>query len=159
MPNSEHDDVARLLSATGGSQSSYREFDNSGGNSTSAPLIDAVFAKFPPHVPPEDQSAGVLPRADLLADVFDQPKAAETPNRPVADAALERSVQSPPAPPIAAYTPPQNQYSEPRRPPPSFSGSGRSLCDIRRIVATPSDEVAAAPPNESLHGLFDRLAK
>src|SRR5882757_3713278 len=157
MPNSEHDDVARLLSATGGSQSSYREFDNSGGNSTSAPLIDAVFAKVPSHAPPEDQSAGVLPRADLLADVFDQPKV-EVPARPVAGAALERSVQSPPASPIAAYTPPPNQYSE-RRPPPSFSGPGRSLSDIRRIVTTPSDEVATTPPNESLHGLFDRLAK
>jgi hypothetical protein len=165
MPTSEHDDVARLMSATGASKSSYREFDNSGGNSTSAPLIDAVFAKVPPHVAPAEQLAGVLPKADLVADVFDQPKAAEAPVRPVTGAALERPVQSPPAPPIPAYTPQQHQApqqhqnSEPRRLPPSFSGSGRSLSDIRRIVAMPSDEVVVAPPNESLHGLFDRLAQ
>ena len=159
MPNSEHDDVARLLSATGGSQSSYREFDNSGGNSTSAPLIDAVFAKVPPHVPPAEQSTGVLPQADLVSDVFDKPKAAEPPARAVTAAPLERPVQSPPAPPVQAYASQQHQNSEPRRLPPSFSGSGRSLSDIRRIVATPSDEVVAVPPNESLHGLFDRLAK
>jgi hypothetical protein len=34
----------------------------------------------------------------------------------------------------------------------------RSLSDIRRIISQPSAEAAEAPPTDSLHGLFDRLA-
>ena len=147
MPIKNNDDVAHLLEATGRAGSSYREFE-SPTDQMSAPLIDAVFASGPAGpVPVEDRPVeGAAKKNDLLSDVFDRPAERSCPDLggPVGASAARRAEIAPRVSiPFA---------SGPDTPP------GRSLKDIRRIISQPSAETAQAPPTDSLHGLFDRLA-
>ena len=157
MPIKNNDDVAHLLEATGRAGSSYREFENS-SDQMSAPLIDAVFAKGPPHPEAEGQRPliGAATKSDLLSEVFDSPRhgpAQQVPPKQVAPAEAIRSAGS--APPAEAEIAPR--LSNPFVPGPD-EPPRRSLSDIRRIITQPSAEAAEAPPTDSLHGLFDRLA-
>jgi hypothetical protein len=144
MPIKNNDDVMHLLEATGGANSSYREFDNPADHA-SAPLIDAVFAKGPPEPAPQHHQplpAGQA-KVDLLSEVFDRPAPAPHLEAPQ------------PAPP-ASTTPRAATLAEVR----TATGGGlrRTLDDIRRVITRPADESAKVPPTDSLNGLFDRLA-
>ncbi len=142
MPIKNNDDVAHLLEATGRAGSSYREFE-SPSDQMSAPLIDAVFASGPAAPAPADERplAGGAKKSDLLSEVFDRP----------VDRGHPESVGAVGSPSTAA-----------RQANPFVSGPNasprRSLGDIRRIISQPSAEAVEAPPTDSLHGLFDRLA-
>ena len=157
MPIKNNDDVAHLLEATGRAGSSYREFENS-SDQISAPLIDAVFAKGPPHPEAEGQRPliGAATKSDLLSEVFDSPRhgpAQHVPPKQVAPAEAIRSAGSAPPPAEAEMTP---RLSVP--PIAGGTGGGRTLSDIRRIITQPAEEATKASPTDSLHGLFDRLA-
>jgi hypothetical protein len=147
MPIKNNDDVAHLLEATGRAGSSYREFE-SPADQMSAPLIDAVFASGPAGPVPVDERPleGGGKKSDLLSEVFDRPM-----ERGRQD--LGGAVGSPAA---------RQAEIAPRVSGPFASGPDapprRSLSDIRRIISQPSAEAAQAPPTDSLHGLFDRLA-
>src|SRR5437899_4137503 len=135
MSIKNNDDVTHLLDAAGRADSAYREFQKA-PDGTSAPLIDAVFAQAPPLQESLHSPGLAAPPNDLLSEVFDRPA-------PV----IQPSTPTPPSPP-----------SEARPTGPSVAYTGRSLADIRRVIArTPSDE-PDGPPTDSLHGLFDRLA-
>ncbi|MBV8193422.1 MAG: hypothetical protein JOY64_08590 [Alphaproteobacteria bacterium] len=155
MPIKNNDDVAHLLEATGGSGSSYREFE-SPTDQMSAPLIDAVFAKGPPEPTPDMHSPAPLQRglssSDILSEVFEGP-------RPMTPASTY------PAPNSAlAFGYPQGagQFPPHARPPLASlhqgAASKRSLSDIRRIITKPAEEIPGAPTSGDLNGLFDRLA-
>jgi hypothetical protein len=149
MPIKNNDDVAHLLEATGRAGSSYREFENP-SDQMSAPLIDAVFASGPASPAPADERplAGGAKKTDLLSEVFDRPVDrghAESGGAVGSSSTAAREAE------IASRMP--NPFvSGPNAPP------RRSLSDIRRIISQPSAETAEAPPTDSLHGLFDRLA-
>jgi hypothetical protein len=149
MPIKNNDDVAHLLEATGRAGSSYREFE-SPSDQMSAPLIDAVFASGPAAPAPADERplAEGAKKSDLLSEVFDRP----------VDQGHAESVGAVGSPSTAAR---QAEIapllSNPFVPGPNASPR-RSLSDIRRIISQPSAEAAEAPPTDSLHGLFDRLA-
>jgi hypothetical protein len=87
-------------------------------------------------------------KGDLLSEVFDRP----------VDRGHAESVGAVGSPSTAAR---QAEIapllSNPFVPGPNASPR-RSLSDIRRIISQPSAEAAEAPPTDSLHGLFDRLA-
>jgi hypothetical protein len=149
MPIKNNDDVAHLLDSTGRAGSSYREFESS-SEQMSAPLLDAVFSSGPPDPSPDDQRplAGGSTRNDLLSEVFDTPKPVARPE---------------PSGGFATPVPPPDRVVETPRAPgqwavASAASGGRSLSDIRRIISQPSEEATEAPPNDNLHGLFDRLA-
>jgi hypothetical protein len=149
MPIKNNDDVAHLLEATGRAGSSYREFE-SPSDQMSAPLIDAVFASGPAGPAPADEGplAGGAKKSDLLSEVFDRPVDRGYPETGgAAGSASTAARQAEIAPRLA-----NSFVSGPNAPP------RRSLSDIRRIISQPSAEAAEAPPTDSLHGLFDRLA-
>jgi hypothetical protein len=149
MPIKNNDDVAHLLEATGRAGSSYREFE-SPSDQMSAPLIDAVFASGPAAPAPADERplAEGAKKSDLLSEVFDRP----------VDRGHPGSVGAVGSPSTAA----RQAEIAPHLSNPFVSGPNtpprRSLSDIRRIISQPSAEAAEAPPTDSLHGLFDRLA-
>jgi hypothetical protein len=156
MPIKNNDDVAHLLEATGRAGSSYREFENS-SDQMSAPLIDAVFAKGPPHPEAEGQRPliGAATKSDLLSEVFDSPRPGPAQHVPPKQVAPAEAIRS------AGSAPPAEAEMTPRLPaPPMAAGtaSGRTLSDIRRIISHPAEEAIKASPTDSLHGLFDRLA-
>jgi len=149
MPIKNNDDVAHLLDATGRAGSSYREFE-SPSDQMSAPLIDAVFASGPAAPAPADERplAGGAKKSDLLSEVFDRPVdrghpeavgIVESPSTAARQAGIAPHLSNPFA---------SGPNASPRR----------SLSDIRRIISQPSAEAVEAPPTDSLHGLFDRLA-
>lgn len=149
MPIKNNDDVAHLLEATGRAGSSYREFE-SPSDQMSAPLIDAVFASGPAAPAPADERplAEGAKKSDLLSEVFDRP----------VDRGHPGSVGAVGSPSTAARQAEiAPNLSNPFVPGPNASPR-RSLSDIRRIISQPSAEAAEAPPTDSLHGLFDRLA-
>ena len=149
MPIKNNDDVAHLLEATGRAGSSYREFE-SPSDQMSAPLIDAVFASGPANPAPAEERpvAGGAKKSDLLSEVFDRPMDR---GRPESGGAVG-----------LASTAAREAEVAPRLSTPFVPGPDapprRSLSDIRRIITQPSAEAAEAPPTDSLHGLFDRLA-
>ena len=149
MPIKNNDDVAHLLEATGRAGSSYREFE-SPSDQMSAPLIDAVFASGPANPAPAEERpvAGGAKKSDLLSEVFDHPMDR---GHPEAGGAVG-----------LAATAAREAEVAPRLSTPFVPGPDapprRSLSDIRRIITQPSAEAAEAPPTDSLHGLFDRLA-
>ncbi|MEA2914680.1 MAG: hypothetical protein QOJ15_6761 [Bradyrhizobium sp.] len=149
MPIKNNDDVAHLLEATGRAGSSYREFE-SPSDQMSAPLIDAVFASGPVAPAPADERplAGAGQKSDLLSEVFDRP----------VDRGHPEAVGAVGSPSTAA----RQAEIAPHLSNPFVSGPNasprRSLGDIRRIISQPSAEAVEAPPTDSLHGLFDRLA-
>jgi hypothetical protein len=149
MPIKNNDDVAHLLEATGRAGSSYREFENP-SDQMSAPLIDAVFASAPAGPAPADERplAGGAKTSDLLSEVFDRPMDR---GHPEAGGAVGSSSAAAREAEIAPRL--SNPFVSGPNAPPS-----RSLSDIRRIITQPSAEAAEAPPTDSLHGLFDRLA-
>ena len=147
MTIKNNDDVAHLLDATGRTGTPYREFE-SAADQTSAPLIDAIFGKDAP-VPERDAAPlGIAhaPGHDLLADVFDRAPA----NAPLqsGDRGMWRDPAPRPPPAVPAWTPASASV-----------GPVRSLSDIRRIITQPVDQAAKPPSNDSLNGLFDRLAR
>lgn len=149
MTIKNNDDVSHLLDATGRTGTPYREFESS-ADQMSAPLIDAIFGKDAPLPEREEVPLGIsqAPGHDLLADVFG------TPAPPAQPAALagDRGGWRDPAPraqPVAAM----------RAPVAMPAGPARSLGDIRRIITQPVDQAAKPPSNDSLNGLFDRLAR
>jgi hypothetical protein len=155
MAIKNNDDVAHLLEETGGSASSYREFE-APTDQVSAPLIDAVFAKGPPDPMPDLHPAAPLQRglssADILSEVFEGP-------RPVPPA---NPYPAPNSAPAFGYPQGANQIPLYGRP----SGAGlhqgaaskRSLSDIRRIITKPAEDIPGAKTSGDLNGLFDRLA-
>ena len=149
MPIKNNDDVAHLLEATGRAGSSYREFE-SPSDQMSAPLIDAVFASGPANPAPAEERpvAGGAKKSDLLSEVFDRPVDRGHPE-------AVGAVGSPSTAARQAEIAPH--LSNPFVSVPNASPR-RSLGDIRRIISQPSAEAAEAPPTDSLHGLFDRLA-
>jgi hypothetical protein len=116
----------------------------------SAPLIDAVFASGPAAPAPADERplAEGAKKGDLLSEVFDRP----------VDRGHPGSVGAVGSPSTAA----RQAEIAPHLSNPFASGPNtpprRSLSDIRRIISQPSAEAVEAPPTDSLHGLFDRLA-
>ncbi len=147
MAIKNNDDVSHLLDATGRTGTPYREFESS-ADQMSAPLIDAIFGKDAPIPDREEVPLGIsqAPGHDLLADVFDR-----TPAPPVVLGG-DRGGWRDPAPrpqPIAAM----------RAPAAASAGPVRSLGDIRRIITRPVEQAASPPSNDSLNGLFDRLAR
>lgn len=149
MTIKNNDDVTHLLDATGRTGTPYREFESS-ADQMSAPLIDAIFGKDAPIPEREEVPLGITqaPGHDLLADVFG------TPAQPAALAG-DRGGWRDPAPrpqPASAIRPPAPPAAMP-------SGPVRSLADIRRIITQPVDQAAKSLPNDSLNGLFDRLAR
>jgi hypothetical protein len=148
MPIKNNDDVAHLLEATGRAGSSYREFENP-SDQMSAPLIDAVFASGPAAPAPVEERplAGGAKKADLLSEVFDRPM----------DWGYTESGGTGSLPTAAREAEMAPRMSQPFVPGPN-APPRRSLSDIRRIISQPSAEAAEAPPTDSLHGLFDRLA-
>jgi hypothetical protein len=139
MSIKNNDDVAHLLESAGRADAPYREFQTT-PDSTSAPLIDAVFAQAPPLQESQQTPGLASPPNDLLSEVFDRPAPPPQPTMP------------------AAQKSPAEAHPSGLVEPPTHTSYRRSLADIRRIIArTPSDE-AEGPPSDSLHGLFDRLA-
>ncbi|HEX9522333.1 MAG TPA: hypothetical protein VF949_05170 [Reyranella sp.] len=149
MPTKNNDDVAHLLEATGRAGSSYREFENP-SDQMSAPLIDAVFASGPAGPAPGDEGplAGGAKKSDLLSEVFDRPMERGHPESAGAAGSSSTAARD------AEIAP---RPSSPFVPGPN-GAPRRSLSDIRRIITQPSAEAVEAPPTDSLHGLFDRLA-
>jgi hypothetical protein len=149
MPIKNNDDVAHLLEATGRAGSSYREFENP-SDQMSAPLIDAVFASGPAGPAPADERplAGGAKKADLLSEVFDRPMDRGHPESGGTVGSSSTAARE------AEIAP---RLSNPFVPGPN-APPRRSLSDIRRIISQPSAEAVEAPPTDSLHGLFDRLA-
>jgi hypothetical protein len=137
MSIKNNDDIAHLLESAGRSDAAYREFQKT-PDSTSAPLIDAVFAQAPP-LQERPQAPGLVsPPNDLLSEVFDRP--APQPTMP------------------AVHKPPAEAQPSELAGFPAHASYRRSLADIRRVITrTPSDE-AEGPASDSLPGLFDRLA-
>ena len=150
MPIKNNDDVSHLLEATGRAGSSYREFE-SASDQMSAPLIDAVFASGPANPAPAEERpvAGGAKKSDLLSEVFDRPMDR---GRPESGGAVGSSSTAARDAEIAPRLSNNPFVPGPDAPP------RRSLSDIRRIITQPSAEAAEAPPTDSLHGLFDRLA-
>jgi hypothetical protein len=140
-----NDDVAHLLQATGGTGSSYREFEGA-SDQMSAPLIDAVFSRDRPEAGPEGHPPGIDPsrEGNLLAEVFDRPWGGE----PAAGGSSWRDEAAGLAPGTPGL----------RQPVPGPSTSRRSLDDIRRVITRPVAQAVEASPSEGLTGLFDRLA-
>ena len=149
MPIKNNDDVAHLLEATGRAGSSYREFE-SPSDQMSAPLIDAVFASAPAAPPPADERplAGGAKKSDLLSEVFDRPMDRGHPESGGAVGSSSTAARDAEIAPHLSNPFVSGPNASPRR----------SLSDIRRIISQPSAEAAEAPPTDSLHGLFDRLA-
>jgi hypothetical protein len=149
MPIKNNDDVAHLLEATGRAGSSYREFENP-SDQMSAPLIDAVFASGPAGPAPAEERplAGGAKKSDLLSEVFDRPVDRGHPESVGAVGSSSTAAREAEIAPRLSHP----FVSGPNAPP------RRSLSDIRRIISQPSAEAAEAPPTDSLHGLFDRLA-
>jgi len=144
MAIKNNDDVAHLLQATGGTGSSYREFEGA-SDQMSAPLIDAIFGRDRPDPGPESHAPGIDParQGNLLADVFDRPPDPLLAAAPSwRDEAAGLAVGSSGAWPSA----------------PGAAPSRRSLNDIRQVITKPVAEAAKASPTEGLNGLFDRLA-
>jgi len=146
MTIKNNDDVNHLLDATGRTGTPYREFE-SAADQMSAPLIDAIFGKDAAAPEREEVPLGIAqaPGHDLLADVFG------TPARAVGLPA-DRGGWRETAPRI-------QQAAAMRAPAPAASGPMRTLADIRRVITHPADQAAKPPSNDSLNGLFDRLAR
>lgn len=146
MTIKNNDDVNHLLDATGRTGTPYREFESS-ADQMSAPLIDAIFGKDASGSEREEVPLGIsqAPGHDLLADVFG------TPARP-APLGADRGGWRDPAPrtqsPAAI-----------RMPAAAPAGRARSLGDIRRVITAPVDQAPRPASNDSLNGLFDRLAR
>ena len=144
MAIKNNDDVTHLLSATGRSGTSYREFDNT-TDQMSTPLIDAIFGKDPS--PPEREApplaVGGTSGSDLLADVFD--------HSPGIGGAMPAD--------RGAWRDEAFHHSMGRSPAPAARGTQRTLADIRRIITQPAGQAAPASSAGSLNGLFDRLAR
>lgn len=156
MAIKNNDDVAHLLSATGRSGTSYREFDNT-ADQMSAPLIDAIFGKDPP---PSERgemplAVGATSGNDLLADVFDRSsgvgmgagmnlgEARSEDRGGWRDEAFQHSAA----------------LGRTAAPAPAARGSQRTLADIRRIIVQPAGQASPPLSAGSLNGLFDRLAR
>lgn len=151
MTIKNNDDVAHLLNATGRTGTPYREFESS-SDQMSAPLIDAIFGKAPPHPDREEMPLGIGsgPSHDLLADVFDSPPSNRAPAIGGAKPADRGGWLDQPARqhPGASFRPPA----------PAPNGPERTLNDIRRIITLPAGPAATSPSSDNLNGLFERLA-
>lgn len=149
MTIKNNDDVTHLLDATGRTGTPYREFESS-ADQMSAPLIDAIFGKDAPIPEREEVPLGIsqAPGHDLLADVFGTPAQPAQPAALAVDRGGWRDA-APRVQPVAAI----------RAPAPVSAGPVRSLSDIRRIITQPAEQAAKPPANDSLNGLFDRLAR
>jgi hypothetical protein len=159
MTIKNNDDVAHLLDATGRTGTPYREFESS-ADQMSAPLIDAIFGKDAPLAGPEDVPLAIAqaPGHDLLADVFD--RAPATGPLPGVDRGGDRGMDRGGwLGPALAPAPRPTPVLPARAPAAASVGAARSLDDIRRIITHPADQVATPASNDSLNGLFDRLAR
>ncbi len=157
MAIKNNDDVAHLLSATGRSGTTYREFDST-TDQMSAPLIDAIFGKDPP---PSERgemplAVGATSGNDLLSDVFDRSSGVGMGGAGMGlgearpgdrggwrDEAFQHSA-------ALGRTP---------APAPAARGPQRTLADVRRIIVQPVGQASPPPSAGSLNGLFDRLAR
>lgn len=146
MTIKNNDDVNHLLDATGRTGTPYREFE-SAADQMSAPLIDAIFGKDASGSEREEVPLGIsqAPGHDLLADVFG------TPARP-APLAADRGGWRDPAPRTQSPVAIRMTAAAP-------AGPVRSLGDIRRVITAPVDQARRPASNDSLNGLFDRLAR